>query len=53
MDSASNASLLRYFADREAWLLEADVYPQRVVHYPGPPALYDVTREFTAAAQIP
>ena len=53
MDSASNASLLRYFADREAWLLEADVYPQRVVHYPGPPALDDVTREFTAAAQIP
>ena len=33
MDRASNARLLRYFSDREAWLLEADAYPQRVVRY--------------------
>ena len=30
----SDAELLKCFHDREAWLLEADVYPQRVVRYP-------------------
>jgi hypothetical protein len=35
MDDDSTHRLLRYFAGREAWLLEADVYPQRVVRYPG------------------
>lgn len=34
MDAESDAQLLAYFPDREAWLLEADVYPQRVVPYP-------------------
>jgi hypothetical protein len=34
MDVASNEKLLAYFADRDAWLLQADVYPQRVVAYP-------------------
>jgi hypothetical protein len=35
VDRQQDAELLRYFKDREAWLLEADVYPQRVVRYPG------------------
>ncbi len=34
MDPASNQELLRYFHNREAWLLEADVPPARVVPYP-------------------
>jgi hypothetical protein len=33
MDAASNERLLRYFADREIWLLEADVFPQHLVPY--------------------
>jgi hypothetical protein len=33
MGPASNAKLLAYFAGREAWLLDADDYPQRVVAY--------------------
>ncbi|HXK07288.1 MAG TPA: hypothetical protein VMS37_33140 [Verrucomicrobiae bacterium] len=32
-DPESNEKLLRYFSGRKAWLLEADVYPQRVVPY--------------------
>jgi hypothetical protein len=35
-DPESNERLLRYFADRQAWLLQADVYPQRVVPYSEP-----------------
>ena len=35
VDDQEDAGLLRYFRDREVWLLEADVYPQRVVRYPG------------------
>jgi hypothetical protein len=34
VDQQQDAELLRYFKDREVWLLEADVYPQRVVRYP-------------------
>ncbi len=34
VDARQDAELLRYFKDREVWLLEADVYPQRVVKYP-------------------
>ena len=34
MDAASNENLLRYFAGREAWLVEADERPPRVVPYP-------------------
>lgn len=34
LDKASNMRLLRYYAKREPWLLEADVYPPRVVPYP-------------------
>jgi hypothetical protein len=34
VDPQSDAELLRYFHDRETWLLEADVLPQRVVRYP-------------------
>jgi hypothetical protein len=33
MDAASDAKLLNYFKDREAWLVRADVWPQHVVHY--------------------
>ena len=41
----SDGELLKYFHDREVWLLEADVYPQRVVKYPIPAdTLPDVTR---------
>jgi hypothetical protein len=40
VDAASDAALLKYFHDREAWLLEADVYPQRVVRYPATPEEY-------------
>jgi hypothetical protein len=29
----SNARLLAYFHDREAWLLDADTWPQHVIHY--------------------
>jgi hypothetical protein len=36
VDSQQDAALLQYFKDRKVWLLEADVYPQRVVKYPGP-----------------
>jgi hypothetical protein len=38
MDSASNLELLRYFKDREAWLVEPDVNPPRVSPYPRPEA---------------
>lgn len=34
MDDESNLKLLKYYSDRHAWLVEADVYPQRVVPYP-------------------
>ena len=34
LDTASNLELLHYYSNRQAWLLEADVYPQRVVPYP-------------------
>lgn len=53
MDSASDTELLRYFSDREAWLLEADVYPLRVVQYPGPPVADDTNPEFTKSARLP
>ncbi len=33
MDPVSDTRLVRYFSDREAWLLEADVYPIRVVRW--------------------
>lgn len=33
MDVSSDARLRDYFSDREAWLLEADVWPQHLVHY--------------------
>jgi hypothetical protein len=36
MDPASNQKLLRYFRGREAWLVEADERPPRVVAYPQP-----------------
>jgi hypothetical protein len=34
VDPSSDAQLLKYFHDREVWLLRADVNPQRVVPYP-------------------
>jgi hypothetical protein len=34
MGPSGNTELLRYFHDRHAWLVEADVSPQRVVPYP-------------------
>ena len=33
-DYASNQELLQYYPKRQAWLLEADVYPQRLIPYP-------------------
>jgi len=39
VDPRSDAELLSYFRDREAWLLEADVMPVRVVKYPRPAAV--------------
>lgn len=33
MDAKSDAQLLNYFTDREVWLLNADVQPQRLVRY--------------------
>jgi hypothetical protein len=54
MDAASDARLLQYFSDREAWVLAADVKPQRVVRFPGlPPTSDDSATEFTDSAQIP
>jgi len=34
VDAPSDAALVKYFHDREIWLLKADVLPQRVVRYP-------------------
>lgn len=34
MTPAADAELIRYFHDREIWLLQADVWPTRVVLYP-------------------
>jgi hypothetical protein len=33
MDMASNEELLKYFSDREAWLVEADIFPQHLERY--------------------
>ncbi len=33
MDHASDARLLKYFSDREVWLVEADVWPQYLQRY--------------------
>src|SRR3984957_18225869 len=33
MDAKPDAQLIQYFKDRDVWLLNADVYPQRVVPY--------------------
>jgi hypothetical protein len=41
MDAPSNQRLLQYFAGREAWLVEADRYPQRAVRYKPPPETED------------
>jgi hypothetical protein len=38
VDPQHDAELIRYFSGREAWLLNADEYPQRVVRYPVEPA---------------
>lgn len=35
-DDDSDLELLKYYSDRHAWLVQADVYPQRVVPYPIP-----------------
>jgi hypothetical protein len=41
----SDQKLLKYFHDRQAWLLKADEYPQRVVRYPSAgEKLPDMTR---------
>jgi uncharacterized membrane protein YobD (UPF0266 family) len=39
MDPQSDARLREYFSDREAWLLEADKWPQHVVRLTGETAL--------------
>ena len=41
----ADEKLLKYFHDRQIWLLDADEYPQRVVRYPsGGDPLQDITR---------
>lgn len=52
VDPESDAQLLRYFHDRHAWLLEADVLPQRVMPYPVPEMehLPQVSRQFVPGA---
>jgi hypothetical protein len=53
VNPSSDAELLRYFHDREVWLLQADVYPQRVVRYPaGAEKSPVLTRTATAATGI-
>jgi hypothetical protein len=47
VDPQSDAELLSYFRDREAWLLEADVMPVRVVKYPRPPAVVEKLPEIS------
>lgn len=44
-DAQSNKRLLKYFSDRQAWLLQADVYPQRVVPYTEPADTDDANDE--------
>lgn len=34
MDEKSDAELVKYYKDREVWLLQADNWPQHLVHYP-------------------
>lgn len=54
MDAGSNARLVQYFSDREAWLLQADVTPQRVVRFPGPPIVATpAIVDSTTSAAIP
>ncbi len=36
MKPAENAEITAYFRDRRVWLLEADLFPPRVVRYPPP-----------------
>lgn len=45
MDPESDAELVRYYSDREAWIVDADVFPQRVVKYPGPPLSVEDSEE--------
>jgi hypothetical protein len=47
VDPRSDAELLSYFRDREAWLLEADVMPVRVVKYPRPAAIVEKLPEIS------
>jgi len=47
VDPRSDAELLSYFRDREAWLLEADVMPVRVVKYPRPAAVVEKLPEIS------
>jgi hypothetical protein len=45
MDAANNLELIRYYHDRQVWLVEPDAIPARVVLYPAPERLNTVTLE--------
>lgn len=49
MDPASNLKLLRYFKDREVWLVEPDFNPPRVSPYPAEPVQIGVNSNLAVA----
>ena len=52
MDSAGNLELLKYFKDRQAWLVEPDLNPPRVSPYPQPEAVAPGTALVSQRAKL-